>query len=120
MGGSSAVSQIQAGRLRALAVASPEPSPIFPGVPTMAAAGLPGVEVFSIFGVFVPARTPPAIIALLNQEIARALQSSEVKARLQTVGSEAVGGSPEALSAAMRAEFNRIESLSRSVSLRDE
>ena len=120
MGGSSAVSQIQAGRLRALAVASPEPSPIFPGVPTMAAAGLPGVEVFSIFGVFVPARTPPAIIALLNQEIARSLQSSEVKARLQTVGSEAVGGPPEALSAAMRAEFNRIESLSRSVSLRDE
>jgi len=120
MGGSSAVSQIQAGRLRALAVASPEPSLIFPGVLTMAAAGLPGVEVFSIFGVFVPARTPSAIIALINQEIARALQTPEVKARLKTVGSEAVGGPPEALSAAMHAEFNRIETLSRSVSLRDE
>jgi tripartite-type tricarboxylate transporter receptor subunit TctC len=120
LGGSTAVSQIQTGRLRPLAVASPEPSPIFPGVPTMAAAGLPGVEVFSIFGVLAPARTPPAIITLLNQEIGRALQTPEAKARLQTVGSETVGGPPDVLSAAMRAEYNRIENLSRSVSLRDE
>ena len=102
LGGSTAVSQIQSGRLRPLAVAAPEPSPIFPGVPTMAASGLPGVEVFSIFGVFVPARTPAAIIAQLNQEIGRALQTPEVKARLQTVGSEAAGGPPEALTAAMQ------------------
>lgn len=120
MGGSSAVSQIQTGRLRALAVASPELSPIFPGVPTMAAAGLPGVEVFSFFGVFVPARTPPAIVGLLNQEISRALQMPEAKSRLLAVGSEAMGGSPDALSAAMRAEVNRIENVVRSAGIRDE
>ena len=120
MGGSSAVSQIQTGRLRALAVASPDPSPIFPGVPTMAAAGLPGVEVFSIFGVFAPARTPPAIIGLLNQEISRALQTPEAKSRLLTVGSEAMGGLPSSLATTMRTEVNRIENVVRSAGIRDE
>ncbi len=120
IGGATAVSQIRSGRVRVLAVASPEPSPVFPDVPTMAAAGLPGVEAYSLFGVFAPARTPPSVIALLNQEITRTLQRPETKSRLMAVGAEAVGSSPDALAAAMRAEINRIENVIRGAGIRDE
>lgn len=120
MGGTSAVSQIQSKRVRALAVAAPEPSPVFPGVPTMAESGLPGVEVFAFFGVFAPARTPPAIIAQLNHEITRALQRPDIKTRMTTVGGEVVASSPEGLTNAMRDEVNRLETVIRSAGIRDE
>src|SRR4029079_11741320 len=63
----------QSGRLRALAVTSAQPSPLAPGLPTMAASGLPGFEAVSIYGIYAPARTSGAIVDLLNREILRAL-----------------------------------------------
>jgi len=120
MSGATAMSTIESGRVRALAVASPEPSPVFPGVPTMAAAGLPGVEVSGLMGVFAPARTPPAIIALLSQEITRGLQRPETKNRLTAIGAEAAGGGPDGLAATMREEINRLENVIRGSGIRDD
>jgi tripartite-type tricarboxylate transporter receptor subunit TctC len=120
MSGAVAVNQIKSGRVRALAVTSPDPSPVFPGVPTMAAEGLPGVEFFGMIGLFAPARTPPSIIALLNQEISRLLQRPEVKSRFMAVGSEVVGSTPDGLATAMRDEINRLDKVIRGAGIRDE
>src|SRR5262249_57624442 len=65
--GAGASAQIQSGRLRALAVTSLEPSPLFPGLPTVASGGLPGFEMLSVFGAFAPAGAPAAIMARLRR-----------------------------------------------------
>src|SRR6185436_20175380 len=70
---------VRTGRLRALAVTSAQPSELAPGLPTMAASGLPGYESSSIYGVFGPAGTPPAIIRRLNQEMVGILARPDVK-----------------------------------------
>lgn len=87
---------IKAGRLRAIAVSSPRRAASLPEVPTVAESGVPGFAVVNWFGVIAPARTPQALVARLNAEIARALQAPEVRAKLTAEGSEIVGGSPEA------------------------
>lgn len=120
LGGATAVSQLKSGRMRALAVASAEPSPVFPGVPTTASAGLPGVEVVAVFGVLAPARTPAPVVALLAREIARALQRADMGNRLAAVGAEAVGSTPEAFAAMMRDEVARVEPVVRAAGIRDE
>jgi tripartite-type tricarboxylate transporter receptor subunit TctC len=118
--GAGATMQIQAGRLRALAVTSREPSPLFPGLPTVASAGLPGFELLSQFGVFAPAGTPPAIVARLNQEIMRVLQLPDARDRLFGAGVEAVGSAPETLAAAITDEIARMQKVIRSAGIRDE
>ena len=120
LGGATAVAQIRSGRMRALAVASAEPSPTFPGVPTMAALGLPGVEVVAVFGVLAPSKTPVSIVNLLSREIARVIQRPEVTTRLAAVGGEAVGSTPEVFAAMMRDEVARIEPVVRAAGIRDE
>jgi tripartite-type tricarboxylate transporter receptor subunit TctC len=98
---------LKSGKLRALAVASPEPSALFPGLPTLAAT-LPGFESAQSTAVLAPAGTPRAIIHRLNLEIARFVQSADVKEMLLSTGSEAVGSSPEQLAAAMKSEMARL------------
>jgi tripartite-type tricarboxylate transporter receptor subunit TctC len=120
MGGATAVAQVESKRVRVLAVAASESSPVFPGVPTMAAAGLPGVEFTALSGVFAPARTPQAIVNQLSQDITRALQRPEVKSRFNAVASEAVGSTPEAFASAIRDEINRFDAVIRSAGIRDE
>ena len=80
---------IQSGRVRALAVTTATRSPSYPDLPTVAEAGVPGFEAVSAHGVFVPAKTPDAIVARLNQEIVRVLQRPESKERLASVGARA-------------------------------
>ena len=89
--------QMKAGRVRALAVTSAQPSPLFPGLPTVAAAGVPGYEALTIDAVLVPAKTPAAIISRLNQEIVRALNEANAKQTLFNSGVVVVGSSPEEL-----------------------
>ena len=64
-----AAPHLKSGRLNALAVTSAQPSALLPGLPTVAAGGLPGYELVSIQGVFAPARTPATVIKRLNQEM---------------------------------------------------
>src|SRR5271156_1396934 len=73
----SALGQMQAGTLRALAVTSEERSSIVPDVPTIAESGYPGFDVIAWHGIFAPAKTPPAIIKQLNAAFVKALKDPE-------------------------------------------
>lgn len=110
-GAPAAIPYVKQGRLRAIAVASAEPSPFAPGVPTVSASGLPGFESMSPQGIFAPAATPPAIVTRLQQEIAKALNSEDVKQKLFNAGSEVVTNSPDAFARSMRSDMERINRL---------
>ena len=90
-----AMPHVRAGKLRALAVASSQPSPLAPGLAPASLSGLPGYEAGSVHVLFAPAGTPGAIIDRINQEVVRYLNQPEVKDRLFTAGMEPVGSSPE-------------------------
>src|SRR5690349_18268267 len=83
-----AAPHIKGGRVKALAVGSPERSPLLPDLPTLAASGLPGFESVVAQGIVMPARTPPALLKYINQEIARVLNKPEVKERHFAIGVE--------------------------------
>jgi len=114
----SVAAHIKSGRLRALAVTSREPSPLLPGLPTLAAAGLPGYEAESIVGLFAPGKTPAAVIARLNEEIVRVLDRPDVKERFLSSGVQTVGSTPEEFGATVRAEMNRLGRVIREANIR--
>ena len=100
-----ATPHIKSGRLRALAVASLEPSALAPGLPTLAATGLSGFEAATLVGMFAPAKTPATLIHRLNQESVQALQRAEVKERISGGGGEVVASSPEEFAAKIKSEM---------------
>ena len=95
---------IKSGRIRALAVTSLQPTDLLPGLPTVAASGLPGFEVISIDSVVAPAKTPGAIINRLRQEIVRDINRPEIKQKFLDSGIEIVGTTP-----AEAAKFIKLE-----------
>jgi len=95
---------VKAGRLRVLAVTTAQRWPGTPELPTMQEAGIPGFEITQWYGALAPARTPPALIAKLNRDIARVLHLPDVKEKLAADGADAVGNAPEAFGAHIRAE----------------
>jgi tripartite-type tricarboxylate transporter receptor subunit TctC len=86
---------VQAGRLRAIAVTAMTRSPLLPEVPTVSESGVPGYEVTSWYGLFVPAGTPRDIIARLNGDTASALKAPDVADKLAKVGAEVATTTPE-------------------------
>jgi len=100
----SALSQIRAGRLRAIAVSSATRARELPEVPTIAEAGYKGFGASTWYGLLAPARTPAPVIARLNAEVNRALKTPEVRERLAAEGGEALGGSPEQFASFLKAE----------------
>ncbi|MBI3042195.1 MAG: tripartite tricarboxylate transporter substrate binding protein [Betaproteobacteria bacterium] len=98
---------IKSGKLRALAVTGTGPSALFPGLPTVAASGVPGYESSAYFGLFAPAKTPAAIIARLNQEVARVLNAPGVKVKFFDAGMEIVASSPEDFAAMLKSEITK-------------
>ena len=99
-----AVSQIKAGKLRALAVTGLQHSSAMPELPTVAEAGVPGYESLSWSGIAVAAGTPRALIERLNRDINSILATPEMRQKLAEQGADAMGGSPEAFAAHVRAE----------------
>ena len=99
-----AVSQIKAGKLRALAVTGLQHSSAMPELPTVAEAGVPGYESLSWSGIAVAAGTPRALIEHLNRDINSILATPEMRQKLAEQGADAMGGSPEAFAAHVRAE----------------
>jgi len=95
---------IQAGRIRALAVTSPQRWPPMKELPTVAESGYPGFEAVAWNGFVAPAGTPREAIARLNQEINAVLQSPLVRPKIEAAGWDVAGGSPEAFAAFMAAE----------------
>jgi tripartite-type tricarboxylate transporter receptor subunit TctC len=90
-----ALSQVKAGKVRALAVASRRRAPSLPDLPTFAEAGYPGVQLDSRYGILAPAAMPRETIVRLNAAIARALGSAEVRERYAALGLEAAGSTPQ-------------------------
>jgi tripartite-type tricarboxylate transporter receptor subunit TctC len=114
------IGQVQAGRLKALAVTSAEPSPLAPGLPTVAASGLPGFEIAGTYGLFVPAATPPAIVARLHQETVGVLNKADVKDRFSRMGLEIVAGPPEHLANLIKSELTTLGKVIRDAGIRDQ
>ena len=107
MSAASAMGQIQAGKLRVLAVTSPKRVAALPHAPTLSEAGVRGYQVVPMFGVYAPAATPKEIIAFLNAEFRKALETAEVREKYLTQGVEASGSTPEELRAMVLAEISQ-------------
>ena len=101
----SLIQHIRAGKLRVLAAASAERNRLLPEAPTFAELGYPQVAVSLWYGLLAPAGTPKAAIDKLNREVVRALQSADVRDRLQAQGAEPMPGTPEAFAAFMQQEM---------------
>ena len=100
----SGMPHIQGGKVRGLAVTSAQRSPALPDVPTVAESGFPGFEANGWLGIFVPNGTPPAVVAKLNAEIGKVMQSAEMKKQLLAQGVEARTSTPEQLGALVKGE----------------
>ena len=99
--------QVQAGRLRALAVTSAKRFPLLPDLPTIAESGYPKFESLAWNGVLVPAGTPRAVIARLNSEIDAILKLPDVVQKLNAAGFDLIGGTPEEFGALIKAESEK-------------
>ena len=111
---------VKAGRLRALAVTSAQPSTLAPGLPTVAASGLPGYESVALFGIWAPARTPMPVIDVLNKEIVGALNRPEMSDRLLSAGLNTVGTSPQRSTALIKLDMARMGKVIKDANIRAE
>jgi tripartite-type tricarboxylate transporter receptor subunit TctC len=103
-----AISHVRAGKLRALAVTTLKRNPGAPEIPTVAEAlKIPDYEVDSWYAMFAPAKTPPAIVARMQQEVARTIQLPDVKQKLLEQGGDTVGSTPEHLERVVKAELRK-------------
>jgi tripartite-type tricarboxylate transporter receptor subunit TctC len=102
-----AVTQVQEGKLRALAVTSKMRSPALPNTPSMVEAGYPDIEGQGWFAFIVPAGTPKDITALLNREIIKTIALPDIKEKMTALGFEAVGSTPDEAAALFRSESTR-------------
>jgi tripartite-type tricarboxylate transporter receptor subunit TctC len=114
-----AAPNIQAGKLRALAVMSKTRSQGLPSVPTIAEAGYPEIKGDGWLGVFVPARTPKPIIALLSREIASIVTLKDIKDKLPALGFEPVKNTPEEFADRIKEDFETWGKLIRTAHLRE-
>lgn len=101
------IRQAKAGKLLAVAVTSPQRTPIAPEVPTIAESGYPEFAIVNWYAILAPAGTPPAVVARLNAEIGRALREPAVTERLAGAGLEPTTGSPAELEALVRRDVDK-------------
>ena len=110
---------VRSGKLRALATSSAGRLPAFPDVPTAQEAGLPGYQVTTWYGVFAPAGTPPAIVNRLHADLVKAMQTPDVKAKLEGIGADGtVSASPAEFAALVRADAARYAKVVKEIGLR--
>ncbi len=114
----SVMPHIKAGKLRALAVTSLQPTALAPGLPLLADA-LPGYESVSLNGMFAPARTPDPIIRQLNQEITRVMMRADIKDKLVAAGTDAMATTPEEFAATIKSEMAKWGALIRDAGIRE-
>ena len=104
---------IKAGKLRALAVTTAKRSSALPNVPTLEEAGLKGFDIGTWFGVLAPAATPKDIVARLNAEMVKVINSPEFRKRMDEIGAEPVGDSPDQMAARIKSETEKFAKLVR-------
>jgi tripartite-type tricarboxylate transporter receptor subunit TctC len=111
---------IKAGRVRPLAVLSEKRVKLLPDVPTGEEAGVPGFKISIWYGMFVPAGTPPDVVARLHREVTTALQDPELLKRMSNAGMDPWLGTGEELGTHLRSEMARFAKLARSAGLKKE
>lgn len=111
------IPHIRAGKLRLLAVVGPGRTPLFPDAPTMTEMGVE-IEGDSVFGVYAPTGTPRNIVARLNREIGRIMQTAEARAALATFAAEVVTASPEEFAARQQRDRERFGAYIREANIR--
>ena len=107
----SALPLVKDGKVLALAVGSASRSPLLPDVPTTVEAGVPGSDYNFWVGMLAPKKTPQDIVARLNAEVLKVLQSPEMKERLNTLGAEPWPMQPAQFDAYIKAEIETISKL---------
>ncbi len=117
---SSAMSFIKSGKVKALAVMTPKRAGEIPDVPTLAEAGVPGVEMTTWYGLFVTGGTSKDIVAKLYAETAKVLQMADVQKRLAGLGGEPGNLTPEQFAAMNKADFERSGRLIKDANIRIE
>ncbi len=117
---SSVLPFLQAGKVRVLAVTSPEPLPALPQVPTMRQAGFPGIELDAWFGLVAPAGTPDPVIAKLNAAFVAATGEPDVGRQIAEQGAQAQGNTPSEFAAFIASETERVAKIVRSVGAKGE
>lgn len=110
--------QIQAGKLRAIAVTTAKRFPLLPDLPPIAESGYPGFEALAWNGIMVPAGTPKPVIAKLNAEINAILKQPDVVAKMNAAGFDLIGGPPEDFGALVKGESERWAPVIRKVGLK--
>ena len=110
---------VRSGKLRAVAVSTAQRVPSFPEVPTAEEAGVPGYMVTTWYGVFAPAGTPTAIVNRLHADMVKAMQTPEVRAKLEGIGADgSVSRSPEEFAALVRADTARYAKIVKDIGIR--
>lgn len=104
---------IKAGKLRALAVTGPQRAPQLPEVPTFAEAGLPGVDTMPLFGLIAPKGVPAPIVDKLHKALRNSIRQGEMQARLQAMGFQPVGSTPEEFARRIQEEISKWTALIR-------
>jgi tripartite-type tricarboxylate transporter receptor subunit TctC len=103
----SSLAQVRAGRIKALAVTTSKRSALAPDLPTIAESGLPGFDISTWFGIFVPANTPREAVERLHAEFTQALAAPDVRERMLNLGAEPVGSKPDEFTAYIRTESEK-------------
>ena len=111
---------LKSGQIRALAVTSGARHPSWPDLPTMAEAGVPDMEVPVWTAFFAPAKTPPAIVARLQKEIARVVQTAEVKEAFAKMGLDPVGGTSQELATRVRRDIAKWTAVAKAANIKND
>ncbi|MDO9358092.1 MAG: tripartite tricarboxylate transporter substrate binding protein [Polaromonas sp.] len=109
---------VKSGKLKVLAVLSPNRSAIFPDVPTIAESGFPGFEASVWYALMAPAATPKPIVAQLHAEVQKALRTPEVQQRMTAVGGEVLPGSMDMVTKLISSERQRYAKLVRDANIK--
>ncbi len=115
-----AAGPLKAGTIRGLAVTSATRHPTWPDVPTMAEAGVPDMEVPVWTAFFAPAKTPPAIVARLQREVARVVQLPEIKQRFAAMGLVSVGSSSEELARVVARDLEKYTAVAKAANIKND
>ena len=119
-GAANSMGYIGAGRLRPLAVSGTRRSPLFPDLPTLDEAALPGFELIVWYGLLAPAGTPRDVITVLNAALNRALGAADIQKRIAHEGAYPAGGTPEQFQAFLKDQLARYVTMIRQAGLRQD
>jgi tripartite-type tricarboxylate transporter receptor subunit TctC len=112
---STTLAYLQSGKLRAIAISSPQRWPALPEIPTVSESGVPGFEASTWYGVLAPAATPPAIVSKLHTDMVAAITAADIRKHVLDLGISAIASTPREFSEVIRSDMARWGKLIRSL-----